>query len=63
MRVLLVIVVFIVLSGGLAYGQPDPPGGGGNPTPISGIEWLLLAGGLLGGKKVIQGLRNKKADS
>jgi hypothetical protein len=62
MRVLLIAVLFVFFVGGVCYGQPDPPGGGGNPTPITGIEWLLLAGGLLGGKKVIQALKSKKAE-
>jgi hypothetical protein len=62
MRVFLIVVLFVFFAGGLCYGQPDPPGGGGNPTPISGIEWLLLAGGVLGGKKIIQGLKSKKVD-
>lgn len=45
--VLLVVTVSVPL-----FAQPgDPPGPGDNPVPITGIEWLLLGGGALGGYK------------
>jgi hypothetical protein len=37
-------------------GNPDPPG---DLVPISGIEILLIGGGVLGG---IKALRNRKKD-
>ncbi|MFZ5973670.1 MAG: hypothetical protein ACOYXA_18980 [Bacteroidota bacterium] len=43
-----VVVFFCVLP---VYGQPGDPGGGQDPdVPISGIEWLVGAGGLLGSR-------------
>jgi hypothetical protein len=55
-KVLSVFALLFFLSCGLSFGQPDPPpppGGGGNPgnVPITGIEWLLLGGGILGARK------------
>jgi len=40
--------------------QPGDPGGGGNPTPISGIEILLVGGAALGVKRLYS--KNKKRD-
>ena len=58
--------LFIVLLGLLlsltSYLNAQPggdPGGGGNPTPITGIEILLALGGIFGVKKII-GVRRKK---
>jgi hypothetical protein len=67
MKSLLPIIIYILVSSATCLAQPNPPGppnGGGKPgsVPISGIEWLLLAGGLLGGKKAIQRLKSKKVD-
>lgn len=57
--ILLVILLFLVVP---ALGQPGGGGGGpgsGDPVPISGIEFLIAAGGLLGLRKY---LRAKKAE-
>jgi len=40
----------------ITFAQPgDPP----PPVPISGIEWLLVAGGILGAKKVFQKFKKR----
>ncbi|WP_133259607.1 hypothetical protein [Pseudochryseolinea flava] len=36
-------------------GDPDPPG---DPVPFTGIEWLIAAGGALGGYNIFR--RNRK---
>jgi hypothetical protein len=47
------ICFFLFLSVGV-WAQPGDPGGGQDPDiPISGIEWLLLAGGALGVKRFL----------
>jgi hypothetical protein len=48
---LLFLLVFVTT---VAIGQPGDPGGGGNPTPISGIEILLGGGALMGIRKFLQ---------
>lgn len=48
---LLALTLFISLS---AMAQPGDPGGDpDNPVPITGIEWLIGAGALLGAKKLL----------
>lgn len=45
-----------------AYGQPDicPSGNcDGDTAPITGIEWLLVAGGILGARKVHKNFRSR----
>jgi hypothetical protein len=59
---LTIIVLSLFLTAHLnAQIPPTPPnpGGGTNPTPITGIEILLALGGLFGVKKVID-FRKKK---
>jgi len=51
---LLFLLVFVTT---IATAQPGDPGGGGNPTPISGIEILLGGGAIIGLRKYLQ--RNK----
>lgn len=46
----------------IANAQPPAgggPGGGEEPLPISGIEWLLLAGGVLGVRRFYLKARKK----
>ena len=51
--VLIGLIVFLPLAGYSQIGDP-----GGDPgVPISGIEWLLAAGGALGAKKIYQKLK------
>lgn len=54
-RVTLVCAMIFALAIG-AVAQPGSPQRGVDPdeAPISGIEWLLLGGGLLGARKAIQ---------
>jgi hypothetical protein len=55
-----VLMVTILLLSIASYAQPGPGGprgggpGGGEPVPITGIEILLTAGGLLGIKRLLQ---------
>jgi hypothetical protein len=62
-------VVLAVLAAFEASGQPGsgsggPPGGGGPPpTPISGIEFLLGAGCLVGIKRSISFLKGLRKSS
>jgi hypothetical protein len=35
------------------------PGGGAEPVPLSGVEWLLLAGSALGAKKIYQKINKR----
>lgn len=59
---LLLITGVIVAAMLSVVAQPGDPGGdpgGGEPVPLGGIETLLVAGGLLGIKKLM-GLQNKK---
>jgi hypothetical protein len=54
-------VIVYSLSVVCGYAQPGGggPGGGGEPVPISGIEILLAAGGLLGIKKFLHYRKHK----
>ena len=62
-----IIVTSVVFVGSIppAYGQNPPdncPTGNcdaDNPAPITGIEWLLVAGGILGARKVHKNFRSR----
>jgi hypothetical protein len=58
------IIVFILLiSGHFSFAQPTPPGDPGpdpDTVPISGIEVLIGAGALLGGKRILDSRKTKK---
>ena len=56
-----VILVFATFLSVTAFAQPGSPGNGQDPdeVPITGIEILLVGGGLLGARKVIQRLKNR----
>ena len=60
---ILCIVILVVASFGLttlAFSQPGNPGDGEDPdVPITGIEWLLIGGGLLGAKKIYERFKDK----
>lgn len=62
----LIFLAGLLLSATFLVAQPAPPGlpgdpGDTNPTvPISGIEILLVGGGILGIKKLY--LRNRKSN-
>ena len=54
-RASLVLFCFVFFVPLIGYTQIGDPGGGEDPgVPISGIEWLLAAGGILGARKVLQ---------
>ena len=58
------VILFFAFASANAFGQPGggDPGGGGKPgVPISGIEWLLLGGGLLGARKMISRISKSKS--
>ena len=57
------IAVFLFLALHVAMAQPGGggPGGGGDPdVPITGLEYLLIAGGILGAKRLIKSRRESK---
>ncbi len=57
---ILSLLLFTVLSIGSLKAQPGDPGGDPDqPVPLTGIEWLLLAGAGLGAGKLIS-KRNSK---
>ena len=54
----LAILLFLALQVSKAQPGGGGPGGGGDPdVPITGIELLLVAGGLLGVRKFIKSRR------
>lgn len=57
-RTSLVLVCLIVFLPLIGYGQIGDPGGDPG-VPLTGIEWLLAAGGLLGAKKIYQKLKRQ----
>ena len=55
------LVLIFCLASFLAMSQPGDPGGGGNPTvPISGLEFLLGGGALIGLRKIISQIKSRK---
>ncbi|HNP79067.1 MAG TPA: hypothetical protein PKM91_17640 [Cyclobacteriaceae bacterium] len=55
MRTIRAVLLFGLLTSSVVlFAQPGDPGGGGNPTPISGIEILLGGGALMGIRKFLQ---------
>lgn len=57
-RVLLLLILFF---GSVSlWAQVTPPGDpGGNPTPITGVEVLLAAGGMLGVRRLYSNWKKK----
>ena len=73
----LVLLLFLLVAFSidlLAGGPPGPPGGGGGGPPggcwppsscipiDGGISFLLLAGAVYGGKKIVDISKNEKAE-
>jgi hypothetical protein len=58
LKVLFFMVTFVISFAAMA--QPRPPNPDGEPVPISGVEWLLLSGGLLGARKIYKNLKDRK---
>ena len=57
--------LFLLLIGGIpeiAFAQPGDPGGDPD-IPITGIEWLLLGGGILGARKAYVNFRKQKSET
>jgi hypothetical protein len=52
-----VLLFGLLTTSSALFAQPGDPGGGGNPTPISGIEILIGGGAVIGLRKYLQ--RNK----
>lgn len=57
----LTIFVVVTMASGLCIAQPGGggPGGGATPAPLSGIEWLLLSGGIFGASRIYRNFRKK----
>lgn len=57
----LAFCLFLLLMSGIceiAFAQPGDPGG--NPdVPISGIEWLLITGGIFGARKIYKRIKKR----
>ncbi len=54
------ILCFFLLLGGLSitgFAQPGDPGGGDPDVPITGIEWLLVTGGIFGARKIYKRIK------
>jgi hypothetical protein len=51
----IVLIVSIMLAGCFySFAQPgDPASDPDNAVPITGLEWLLIGGGVLGLKKIL----------
>jgi hypothetical protein len=51
------VVVFLLLAVCVTpdvFGQPGNPGGDPDKVPITGLEYLLVSGGILGGYKLFK---------
>jgi peptidoglycan/LPS O-acetylase OafA/YrhL len=55
----LIVIVLFVFTASAQPGGGGPPGGG-EPVPITGIELLIAAGALLGGRKFLQNKLSKR---
>lgn len=53
------IAVILCIVGFRAVAQPGDPGGDPD-VPISGIEWLLLAGGLFGSGRIYRNFKKRQ---
>jgi len=59
LKIFRIAIVLITVSSP-AFSQPgggDPP-----PAPITGIEWLLLAGGAFGAKKIYNNFKKRRTN-
>ncbi len=65
MNKILSILLFLLAGGYYAMAQPGSnPGGGVKPgVPITGIEWVLGAGALLGARKVYNKHKRSSKDN
>lgn len=61
MKIVRLIVLILISTISYIQAQPVDPGGGTNPNevPITGIEILIAAGGILGIKKYMDRRKNK----
>lgn len=59
MRLILLLVICNLVSL-LVIAQPGDPGGGNPTVPITGLEFLLGGGILLGLKKIYSHIKSKK---
>jgi len=51
------IATFFLLGSGFAGAQPNNPAGNPDKVPFTGLEYLLISGGIYGGARLL-----KKAD-
>lgn len=59
-----ICVLFLVLLFTITgFGQPEnPPIPDDQPVPITGLEYLLISGGILGGYKLFKNRNKEKKD-
>jgi hypothetical protein len=66
MRFIVVLLTFLLLSSIHSWAQvcpgcPElPPSDPGAPVPLTGVEYLLIAGGVLGVNKLRKSLKSEK---
>lgn len=55
------LAVLFILTCAVVMAQPTGggPGGGAPPIPLTGLEWLLAAGGIYGAKKIYDSSKKK----
>jgi hypothetical protein len=64
----LAFLAILFLSSNWAQAQPGNPGGPGNPAgdpdavPITGLEYLLIGGGVYGASRLMRRKKDKSAD-
>jgi hypothetical protein len=53
-----ILVLLLCSNWQVTFAQPGDPGGDPDArVPISGIEWLLIGGGIFGARKIFQKYR------
>lgn len=58
----IIAIIFFIAFSSISvnsYAQPDPPPDP-DAVPITGVEWLLLTGGIFGARKIYQNLKKDK---
>lgn len=61
MKRIYAVFILLLITGCFAFAQPGDPNGGNPPgtVPISGIEWLVIGGGILGASRIYKSFKKK----